>query len=260
LKVNPDFFNRIITKAIAKDNSRLAFELYESISDAIEPNDTMFITLIEAAIESDRVIEATSLFTQAYLHNQVLDLLVIEKLLNCIREFELDCSYIIRLYRMLRRDFMPRASLFETFLKSAFKMPAETASTFIPLLIADAQKGGIDLMTLHETQTRGKKSRGREREREMVFPTKYADDLTDPLYILEKNPRYANAPSKREPKYLLVSKLNMNDSDMDTSSSGEDDGSSDAGEEDEESSEDERNSRRPGRRPRGGRRPSRSPK
>jgi hypothetical protein len=92
--VSVDFYNKVLLKAIQKNNVKLALEIFDFTRDAVQPNDTTYITLIEALLEKDRTNEAFGLFCQAYLQDQVLDLLVVERMLDAAKRARLPSTYI----------------------------------------------------------------------------------------------------------------------------------------------------------------------
>lgn len=146
-KLSLDFYNKILTKAIQKNNTKLAFEIFDTTRDIVTPDDTTYITLIEAFIEKSKLNEAFTLFFQASLRGRVLDLILVERLLDEARRKHIEAGFIVMLYHLATANFSLKHRLFKKFISSAVTMKNEEGGpAFLQKLMADGKQLNLDIM------------------------------------------------------------------------------------------------------------------
>eukprot|EP01017_Pseudomicrothorax_dubius_P038958 TRINITY_DN591_c0_g1_i4.p1 TRINITY_DN591_c0_g1~~TRINITY_DN591_c0_g1_i4.p1 ORF type:complete len:168 (-),score=17.07 TRINITY_DN591_c0_g1_i4:587-1090(-) len=102
-----DFFKTVLVKTVKRNKFHLTLELFELTKDKVAIEDHVYAYLIENLLSRDRIVEAFSLYFQAYLNNVVLDLLVTNQLLSAAERNMLGLSYFRILYQLTRQHFIP---------------------------------------------------------------------------------------------------------------------------------------------------------
>eukprot|EP01017_Pseudomicrothorax_dubius_P038959 TRINITY_DN591_c0_g2_i1.p1 TRINITY_DN591_c0_g2~~TRINITY_DN591_c0_g2_i1.p1 ORF type:complete len:300 (+),score=36.95 TRINITY_DN591_c0_g2_i1:127-1026(+) len=151
-----DFFKTVLVKTVKRNKFHLTLELFELTKDKVAIEDHVYAYLIENLLSRDRIVEAFSLYFQAYLNNVVLDLLVTNQLLSAAERNMLGLSYFRILYQLTRQHFIPTRRQYQRFFKAANKFRNEP---FVEQLIKDMSEHRLELEE-SEPQKRRKKRQG----------------------------------------------------------------------------------------------------
>lgn len=94
-------------------NKQCAINTYleNSFQDVATP-DFIYGSLIYDLLEKEHVAEAYTLLCKAFFENCILDIPIYEKMLDSLIMAKFDVTYVVTLYRMFSRDFVPSETMY----------------------------------------------------------------------------------------------------------------------------------------------------